>query len=106
MCDLNNKQVLMIGRGGRAAWSFFTPCQTTLSLLEAVARAARSATSGDLGLLSPACSGFDQFRDYQERGEIFCRAVKSIGRGALAGTPYIHDKTVTTKHAPQVRQEI
>src|SRR6185369_2340934 len=40
----------------------FTPCKLAFSLLEAMAEAARNATSGDVILLSPACSGFDQFR--------------------------------------------
>jgi hypothetical protein len=57
-------------------------------------------------LLSPACSSFDQFRDYQERGETFCRVVKSIGSGALAGTPYINGKTVMTERAQSMRQKI
>jgi UDP-N-acetylmuramoylalanine--D-glutamate ligase len=68
----------------RAAWSLFTPCKLSDSLLEAVTEAASSATSGDVVLLSPACSSFDLFRNYQHRGEAFCEAVKSIGRGLRA----------------------
>jgi UDP-N-acetylmuramoylalanine--D-glutamate ligase len=74
----------------RAAWGLFTPCMLASSLLEAVAEAARNATSGDVILLSPACSGLDQFRNYQHRGEVFCEAVKSIGRGLVASSPYMH----------------
>jgi len=77
----------------RAAWSLFTPCTVTNSLLEAVSEAARSAASGDVVLLSPACSSFDQFRNYQERGEIFCEAVKSIGRGAIDMHPNMNGRT-------------
>ncbi|HTL54833.1 MAG TPA: UDP-N-acetylmuramoyl-L-alanine--D-glutamate ligase [Candidatus Limnocylindrales bacterium] len=73
-----------------AAWSLFTPCTKTESLLEAVAEAAKAAASGDVVLLSPACSSFDQFRNYQQRGESFCSAVKSIGRGEMAVHPYIN----------------
>jgi UDP-N-acetylmuramoylalanine--D-glutamate ligase len=36
-----------------------------------VAHAARVATSGDAVLLSPACSSFDMFHDYEERGRVF-----------------------------------
>jgi UDP-N-acetylmuramoylalanine--D-glutamate ligase len=74
----------------RFAGGLFTPCMLALSLLEAVAEAARNATSGDVVLLSPACSGLDQFRNYQYRGQMFCEAVKSIGRGELAPNPHMH----------------
>jgi UDP-N-acetylmuramoylalanine--D-glutamate ligase len=59
----------------RAAWSLFTPCTQVASLPEAVSRAAASAASGDVVLLSPACSSFDMFQNYQHRGEVFRRAV-------------------------------
>ncbi len=52
----------------RAAWSLFTPCTLADSLLEAVTEAAKNAASGDVVLLSPACSSFDQFQNYQQRG--------------------------------------
>ena len=90
------KGALLIGEARekiRAAWSLFTPCKVVDSLLEAVSEAAKKAASGDVVLLSPACSSFDQFRDYQERGEVFCQMVKSIGRGAESGTPNMNGKT-------------
>jgi UDP-N-acetylmuramoylalanine--D-glutamate ligase len=79
------------------AWSVFTPCTTAHSLLEAVAEAAKNATSGDVVLLSPACSSWDQFRNHQHRGEVFCQAVKSIGRGVRGGHHNINGKTVTAQ---------
>jgi UDP-N-acetylmuramoylalanine--D-glutamate ligase len=47
--------------------------QTTLTatLKEAVAAAYRSASSGDVVLLSPGCASFDEFKDYKERGNRF-----------------------------------
>ena len=62
----------------RAAWSLFTPCSLMDSLLEAVAEAAKEAVPGDYVLLSPACSSFDQFRNYQHRGEVFRQAVARL----------------------------
>jgi UDP-N-acetylmuramoylalanine--D-glutamate ligase len=62
----------------RGAWSLFTPCTLTDSLLEAVQMAAASAVAGDVVLLSPACSSFDQFQDYQHRGESFREAVRAV----------------------------
>ena len=74
----------------QAAWGLFTPCTPVGSLLEAVTEAARCATEGDVVLLSPACSCFDQFRDYQHRGDTFCSAVKSICGGAKTAGPKMH----------------
>ena len=59
----------------RAAWSLFAPCALADSLLEAVQQAADSAAPGDVVLLSPGCSSFDQFQNYQRRGEMFRDAV-------------------------------
>jgi len=66
----------------RSAWSLFTSCKICGSLIEAVTEAAKNASSGDVVLFSPACSSLDQFKNYQQRGEEFCRIVKSISRGA------------------------
>jgi UDP-N-acetylmuramoylalanine--D-glutamate ligase len=71
----------------RAAWSLFTPCAVVNSLLEAVQQSAANAVPGDVILLSPACSSFDMFQNYQHRGEVFRQAVerlKSSGAGGAA----------------------
>jgi UDP-N-acetylmuramoylalanine--D-glutamate ligase len=47
-------------------------------LSTAVRRAAADAEPGDVVLLSPACASFDQFRDYEDRGESFRRLVQSL----------------------------
>ncbi|WP_022853407.1 UDP-N-acetylmuramoyl-L-alanine--D-glutamate ligase [Thermodesulfatator atlanticus] len=46
------------------------------NLEEAVAVAISEATPGDTVLLSPAAASFDQFENYQERGDIFRELVK------------------------------
>jgi UDP-N-acetylmuramoylalanine--D-glutamate ligase len=66
----------------RAAWSLFTPCSLSDSLIEAVSEAARNAVAGDVVLLSPACSSFDQFQNYQHRGEVFRQAVQTWAQSA------------------------
>jgi UDP-N-acetylmuramoylalanine--D-glutamate ligase len=50
-------------------------CRT---LDEAVGRAARAARSGEVVLLSPACTSYDMFSDYEERGDAFIRAVERL----------------------------
>lgn len=51
-------------------------------LAEAVSRAVASATPGDVILFSPACASFDQFRDYEVRGNTFRELAASIGCNA------------------------
>ena len=45
---------------------------------EAVAEADKIAGSGDLVLLSPACSSLDMYMDYQQRGDAFISAVNAL----------------------------
>lgn len=47
-------------------------------LFEAVGAAAEAARPGEVVLLSPACASFDQFRDYEARGEAFRAAVEAL----------------------------
>jgi UDP-N-acetylmuramoylalanine--D-glutamate ligase len=47
-------------------------------LVEAVGVAAEAAKPGEVVLLSPACASFDQFRDYEARGDAFRAAVEAL----------------------------
>ncbi len=47
---------------------------------EAVRLSNELAQYGDLVLLSPACASFDRFRNYEDRGDQFKSAVKSLER--------------------------
>ena len=55
------------------------------TMAEAVEKARTLATPGDAVLLSPACSSFDMFRDYKERGDVFANAVRALGDVPTAG---------------------
>ncbi|MEO8876292.1 MAG: UDP-N-acetylmuramoyl-L-alanine--D-glutamate ligase [Polyangiaceae bacterium] len=54
------------------------PVRNAGSMDEAVTLARSLAQPGDAVLLSPACSSFDMFRDYKQRGDEFSRAVRAI----------------------------
>ncbi len=49
------------------------------SMGEAVTQASSLARPGDIVLLAPACSSFDMFRSYSERGDHFQRAIATLG---------------------------
>ena len=46
---------------------------------QAVQAAADAAVSGDVVLLSPACTSFDKFKNFEERGELFRKIVNELG---------------------------
>ena len=54
------------------------PFLLSATLERAVAEAARAAQPGELVLLSPACASFDQFSDFEQRGEEFRRLVENL----------------------------
>jgi UDP-N-acetylmuramoylalanine--D-glutamate ligase len=54
------------------------PYRTCGILEQAVLEASRAAAPGEIVLLSPACASYDQFRDYEERGDTFRRLVRAL----------------------------
>jgi UDP-N-acetylmuramoylalanine--D-glutamate ligase len=75
------KRLILIGeakeRMGRELGGL-TDTALAENLERAVLLAYRSAKRGDVVLLSPACSSFDMFKDYKERGRVFKEAVARI----------------------------
>jgi UDP-N-acetylmuramoylalanine--D-glutamate ligase len=62
----------------RAALAGATTIECADTLRQAVQLAAARANRGDTVLLSPACSSFDQFKDYAERGRVFQELVRAL----------------------------
>ena len=55
------------------------PVERSGTLQAAVRSAAAQARPGETVLLSPACASFDQFTDYEARGQAFRDAVEALG---------------------------
>lgn len=62
------------------------PVERCEMLCEAVQRAIAAAKPGEVVLFSPACASFDQFRDYEMRGDSFRKLVAEL-TGAAHGDP-------------------
>ncbi len=70
-----------IGEAGEMFASLLSPHMDVaecVTLDEAVKAAASEAQSGDTVLLSPACASFDQFRDFEARGDAFRSLVGAL----------------------------
>jgi UDP-N-acetylmuramoylalanine--D-glutamate ligase len=74
-------QLIVMGRDANQFEQVFhrsIPCQRVANLAEAVQVAYNVAKTGDAVLLSPACSSLDMFKNYEERGMLFVKAVKEL----------------------------
>lgn len=75
------RAVVLLGRDAErvgAALGDETPKVRVQTLDEAVRKAAELARPGDAVLLSPACASLDMFKNFEERGRLFARAVEEI----------------------------
>ena len=61
------------------------PVHRSEMLSEAIRQAIDAARPGEVIMLSPACASFDQFRDYEARGEAFRQIVEALT--GVASTP-------------------
>ncbi len=76
------KGIVAIGEGAQAIEDDLGPhvprVARAASMEEAIQYASLMAESGDTVLLSPACSSFDMFDDYEDRGDTFKRLVRAL----------------------------
>jgi len=63
------------------------PLERASSMEDAVNKAFGRAQAGDAVLLSPACSSFDMFKSYADRGERFVSAVERLAQSSAEVTP-------------------
>jgi UDP-N-acetylmuramoylalanine--D-glutamate ligase len=77
LSDLLRQRVKVVYTIGSAAEKIesqirgVVPIVSSETLDKAVAAARKAARPGDIVLLSPACSSFDQFENYEHRGRVF-----------------------------------
>lgn len=75
------RHLILIGEAAgrmQAELGSLTDTRLAGSMEEAVALAAGITASGGVVLMSPACSSFDMFRDYEERAKCFIAAVMAL----------------------------
>ncbi|MFP4038936.1 MAG: UDP-N-acetylmuramoyl-L-alanine--D-glutamate ligase [Desulfosudaceae bacterium] len=75
------KAAVLLGEAGEAirlALDGAVTCRVVDTMKEAVGQASSLAGSGEVVLLSPACSSFDAYDNYAQRGQDFRRAVEEL----------------------------
>jgi UDP-N-acetylmuramoylalanine--D-glutamate ligase len=84
MTDALKKRVKIVYTVGSAAEKIERQLHGVVKIVsaqtieKAVAQAAKAAAPGDVVLLSPACSSFDQFENYEHRGRVFRQSVMEL----------------------------
>ncbi|MCA9595125.1 MAG: UDP-N-acetylmuramoyl-L-alanine--D-glutamate ligase [Myxococcales bacterium] len=75
------RAVVVIGEAAEriaAAVGDTLPVHRAATMKDAVRQASELAQEGDAVLLSPACSSYDMFKSYSDRGDAFVRAVHEV----------------------------
>jgi len=84
----NARAVLTIGEAApliERALAGTAPIVRCETMERAVAAAAELARRGDTVLLSPACASFDQYRNFEHRGEHFAALARGLAGGPIHG---------------------
>lgn len=75
------KQLVLMGEAAEAIETQLgsaAPVLNAADMAQAVKLAAEASDPGDVVLLSPACSSFDMYDSYSQRGEDFCNRVREL----------------------------
>jgi len=75
------KTAILIGQAAdrmEKAWQGIVPLLRADNLQDAIRKAFQVARKNEIVLLSPACSSFDMFRDYEDRGRQFKKIVENL----------------------------
>jgi UDP-N-acetylmuramoylalanine--D-glutamate ligase len=75
------KRLILMGEAReniRSALGPIVPTQVERTMEDAVFAAYQAASPGDAVLLSPACSSFDMYDGFAQRGEFFCKAIAEL----------------------------
>ena len=74
------EHVFLIGKGAQKLETAIGKdlCTHCVDLYVAVNDAFNAAKSGDVVLLAPACASFDMFKNYEDRGDTFVKAVMGL----------------------------
>jgi UDP-N-acetylmuramoylalanine--D-glutamate ligase len=84
MADALKQRVKIVYTIGSAAEKIERQLQGVVKIVSAetmqtaVAEASKAAVAGDVVLLAPACSSFDQFENYEHRGQVFRQLVNDL----------------------------
>ncbi|WP_058960903.1 UDP-N-acetylmuramoyl-L-alanine--D-glutamate ligase [Type-E symbiont of Plautia stali] len=75
----DNVRIYCFGRDGDALAALRPEIATrTETMQQAMEQIASQAKAGDMVLLSPACASLDQFRNFEQRGDIFAQLAKEL----------------------------